>query len=82
MLIPDYVGVENAGVGREGVHCGVQPLLSDGALQGYDGVKVAECGHNPGVSIVVGGDVDCLEGRDGAGLGRSDTLLKLTHFRG
>ena len=61
MLIPNYDGVENAGVGREGVNRRVQALLGDGALQRNHGVQVAEGGHNARVRVVVGGNVDGLE---------------------
>ena len=70
------------GRGRgERVDGGVDPELRDAALKHDGGVKVREGVGGSWVGQVVRRDVDGLEGRDGALLGRGDTFLKVAHFR-
>src|SRR4030067_2603633 len=61
-------------------------------MRGAGAVQVPEGGDDAGVRVVVGGDVDGLEGGDGALLGGGDALLQgadvggqgglITHGRG
>ena len=82
VLVADDAGVEDAREAGQRVHRRVKPLLGDGALQGDDGVQVAEGGDDARVGVVVGGHVDGLEGGDGAPLGGGDALLQLAHVGG
>src|SRR5690606_3095245 len=55
---------------------------SDVTRKHHGRVQVLECGGRRGVGQVVSRNVNGLNRRDGARLGRSDTLLQLTHFFG
>ena len=82
VLISDNLRVQNPGVGSQRVDGRVQALLGDGAFEGDNSVQVAEGRGNTGVGVVVGGDVDGLEGSDGTRLCGRDPLLEVTHLRG
>ncbi len=80
VFFADDMGVEDAGGGVEGVDGGVD--TEGGDLAGEDGgcVKVGEGGCGCGVGQVVGGDVDGLNGGDGAFFGGGDAFLERAHL--
>ena len=80
MLLADDLGVERAAERSQRVDCGVEALRSDGALERYDRVEVAEGRGHAWVGVVVGGHVDRLERSDRALVGRGDALFQFTHL--
>ncbi len=82
VFFADDMGVEDAGGGVEGVDGGVD--AEGGDLAGKDGgcVKVGEGGCGCGVGQVVSGDVDGLNGGDGAFFGGGDAFLEGAHLGG
>lgn len=82
VLLTDDTGVEHTGLGVEGVDGGVDTQLGDTTGQDGGSVQVSEGGSGGGISQVVSGDVDGLDGGDGTLLGGGDTLLHDTHVDG
>ena len=80
VFLADDAGFQDAGEGGEGVNGGVEALGGEGAFQGDYGVQVSEGGYDAGVGVVVGGDIDGLEGGDAAAFGGGDAFLEGTHF--
>ena len=69
MLLADDGGIERGARGGQRVDGGVDTELGDGTGKNRRRVEVRERGGRSGVGQVVGGDVDGLNGGDGAFLG-------------
>ena len=82
MLLAHDGGVKSRAGGRQRVNGRVDAQLRDGAGEDRGGVQVRERGGRCRVGQVVCGDVDGLDGRDGALLGGGDALLQLAHLGG
>src|SRR5918997_444588 len=80
VLVADHRGVEDRRGGGQRVHRGVDALLGEAATELDRRVEVGEDRERCGVGEVVGRDVDCLEARYGALLGRGDAFLESTHL--
>src|SRR3712207_905497 len=80
VLVADHRGVEDRRGGGQRVHRGVDALLGEAATELDSRVEVGEDGERCGVGEVVGRDVDRLEARYGALLGRGDAFLESTHL--
>src|SRR5579871_6155059 len=80
VLLPDDVGLQDAGGGGQRVDSGIDALLGDTPLQIDVSVQVGEGGRRGRVGRVVGGHVDGLDGSDGPLLGGGDALLELAHL--
>ena len=66
MLLTNNLWVKDSGCGGKRVNGRIKPLLGDGPIESDDGVKVAVCGNDSGIGLVVSRDIYCLEGGDGA----------------
>ena len=80
VLVADDGGRQDAGVRREGIDRREDGLDRDAALQVDEGVQVGEGRGGRRVGRVVRGDVDGLDGGDGALGGRGDPLLERAHL--
>ena len=69
--------VEHTRLGVERVDSGVDTELSNTTGQHSGGVQVSEGGSRGGIRQIIGRDVDGLHGRNGALLGRGNTLLPI-----
>jgi hypothetical protein len=79
VLLTDDTGVEHTGLGVERVDSGVDTQLGDTTGQDSGGIQVSEGGGGGGISQIVSGHVDGLDGGDRTLLGGGDTLLHDTH---
>src|SRR5205085_1499421 len=70
------------GIGSQWVHGRENSQLGNGALENDGGVEVRKRRGRRRVGEVIRGHIDRLKRGDGAFLGRGDTFLKVTHFRG
>src|SRR5690606_22563012 len=82
VLFANDLRIELTAGGVERIDGGVDTQRSDVTRKHHGRVQVLECGGRRGVGQVVSRNVNGLNRRDGARLGRSDTLLQLTHFFG
>jgi hypothetical protein len=82
VVLTDDTGVKNTGLGVERVDSGVDTQLGDTTGQDSGGVQMGEGGGGGGVSQIVSGDVDGLDGGNGTLGGGCDTLLHDTHVDG
>ena len=80
--LPHYLGGEDCGGGRQGIHRRVDAEGGDVAGQLGGAVKVGEGGEGGRIGVVVGGHIHGLQGGDGAASGGGDALLKLAHLVG
>ena len=81
MILTDDARIENARRRSEWIDCRINSQLDDLARQRCDGVQVRKCGRWRRIGIVVGRHIDGLDRSDRSGLGGSDALLHLAHFR-
>ena len=81
VLLADDLGCQDARGRVERVDGRVDAEAGDVAAEDRRGVEVGEGRGGRRVGEVVGGHVDGLDRRDGAGLGRRDPLLHLAHLR-
>ena len=82
MLLPDDVGVQDAGRGFQRVHGRIDAQRGDLAAEDRGGVEVAEGRGRGRVREVVRRHIDRLYRCDGAVLRGGDAFLHLAHFRG
>lgn len=82
VALTDDTGVKHTRLGVEGVDSGVDTELGNGTRKDSGGVQVSEGGGGCGVSQVICGDVDGLDGGNGTLLGGGNTLLHTTHVGG
>ena len=82
MFLADDFRGERARGGSQRVHGRENAQFGNGPLQDDGGVQVGEGGGGGRVGQIVGGDIDGLEGGDGAFLGRGDAFLQVAHFGG
>ena len=80
VLVADDVGLERSRERGQRVHCRVDPLLDDRALEHDRRVEVGEDARRGRVGVVVGRHEDRLDRRDRACLRRRDPLLELAHL--
>jgi hypothetical protein len=74
--------VKDTGLGVKRVDGGVDTQLGDTTGQDSGGVQMGEGGGGRGISQIVSGHVDGLDGGNGSLGGGGDTLLHDTHIDG
>jgi hypothetical protein len=82
VLVTKDTGVEDTGLGVKRVDSGVDTQLGDTTGQDSGGVQMGEGGGGRGISQIVSGHVDGLDGGNGSLGGGGNTLLHDTHVDG
>ena len=82
MNVTDDGGVEHTGGGIKRIHGGIDTELGQGTRQHSGGVQVSEGGGGGGISQIISGHVDGLNGGDGTLLGGGNSLLEGTKIGG
>ena len=80
VFLPYHIGVENPGIGGQGINSRIDTHLRDGTIQGNHRVQMTESGHNTWIGVVIRRYINRLKRGDRSFLGRSDPFLKLTHL--
>jgi hypothetical protein len=82
VLLTNDTGVKDTGLGIERVDSGVDTQLGDTTGQDSGGVQMGKGGGRRGISQIVSGHVDGLDGGNGSLGGGGNTLLHDTHVHG
>ena len=80
MLLANDARLEDTRGRGQRVHCWVNTLRSNSTVQLGGGVQVSERRCRSRVGVVIGRNVNGLQGRNGTALGRGNALLQNTHL--